>query len=370
LTAHLNEYDLANVINILQEDKLITYIDPKTKNDEENKGDQDKNNIALNAYKMDSTKKKIISDRMPDDSNNRDTALQYNNRTEIDNKINNMYDRLYDEENLNHKKTKMKPMGNVVQASDDLIQDAKTLISQSIVEADPKNKAALIKQARNKIKLIINIQKNLPDLNSGGSSGSIDFTGGDVQLSPTSSTIPSPMSSTKSSPMLSTIPSPMLSTKSSTMSSPESHKNEYEVEIVKQSLNDETKVDNSIPMATNTTMTTYASMGHDIKLSYPALFGEYGFYMTINEEGQYELVILNTKEQYDAYIKKYGLEDEDEEEKKDEEEEKEEKDAIGGKKKTKKHKRVKYNTRRTSKLRLNKTQKRHRRKHNKTKVNH
>jgi hypothetical protein len=49
---------------------------------------------------------------------------------------------------------------------------------------------------------------------------------------------------------------------------------------------------------------------HDLQLSYTTMFGKYGFDMSINKDGEYELIILDTEEQYKAYLKKYQLEEE------------------------------------------------------------
>ena len=90
-----------------------------------------------------------------------------------------------------------------------------------------------------------------------------------------------------------------------------------------------------------------------MQYSYSTLFGKYGFDMAINEDGEYELHILDTEEQYNAYLRKYGLQEEDETE---EAAEVGVGQAEGGKrKKTKKHKRVKHNTKRVPKVRMNKS---------------
>ena len=112
----------------------------------------------------------------------------------------------------------------------------------------------------------------------------------------------------------------------------------------------------------------------ELQYSYSTLFGKYGFDMAINEDGEYELHILDTQEQYDAYLRKYGLQEEDETEEVEQQqvgqqqvEQQQVQAAEGGKrKKTKKHKRVKYNTRRVPKVRLNKSKRKGVRKATKT----
>jgi len=46
---------------------------------------------------------------------------------------------------------------------------------------------------------------------------------------------------------------------------------------------------------------------HNLETTYTSMFGKYGFDMAINEDGEYELNILDTQEQYDAYLRKYEL---------------------------------------------------------------
>lgn len=46
-----------------------------------------------------------------------------------------------------------------------------------------------------------------------------------------------------------------------------------------------------------------------IPLTYSSVFGKYGFDMRINEEGEYELIILNTENDYKNYLERYGLQD-------------------------------------------------------------
>ena len=105
------------------------------------------------------------------------------------------------------------------------------------------------------------------------------------------------------------------------------------------------------------------------------MFGKYGFDMAINEDGEYELKILDTEEQYDAYLRKYELT--------------EGQQVLGQQvlgqqvlgqqqvvrqggnirkntKTKKKHKRVKHNTKRISKVTLNKSKKQSIRKTTKT----
>ena len=106
---------------------------------------------------------------------------------------------------------------------------------------------------------------------------------------------------------------------------------------------------------------------HEIQLSYSSMFGEYGFDMSINEDGEYELIILNTKEDYNNYLKKYGLiEDNNVSNQENNNME------IGGKiqknKKTKKHKRIKHKTRSLQKIEKYKTIKHARKKLRKTKT--
>jgi hypothetical protein len=118
-----------------------------------------------------------------------------------------------------------------------------------------------------------------------------------------------------------------------------------------------------------------------MQYSYSTLFGNYGFDMAINEDGEYELHILDTEDQYNAYLRKYGLQGEDDTgvdetgqeqqveqtEQQVEQTEQQQGVAEGGKrKKTKKHKRVKYNTRRVPKVRLNKSKRKVVRKATKT----
>jgi hypothetical protein len=95
--------------------------------------------------------------------------------------------------------------------------------------------------------------------------------------------------------------------------------------------------------------------------------------MAINEDGEYELHILDTEEQYNAYLRKYGLQREGQTGVAAEGVgqqavgQQTEQAAEGGKrKKTKKHKRVKHNTRRVPKLRLNKSKRKVVRKATKT----
>jgi hypothetical protein len=111
----------------------------------------------------------------------------------------------------------------------------------------------------------------------------------------------------------------------------------------------------------------------EIQYSYSTLFGKYGFDMAINEDGEYELHILDTEEQYNAYLRKYGLQREGQTGVAAEGVgqqavgQQTEQAAEGGKrKKTKKHKRVKHNTRRVPKLRLNKSKRKVVRKATKT----
>jgi hypothetical protein len=110
---------------------------------------------------------------------------------------------------------------------------------------------------------------------------------------------------------------------------------------------------------------------HEIQLSYSSMFGEYGFDMNINEDGEYELIILNTKEDYNNYLLKYGL-IEDSIVSNQENNNMEMDIGTGGKiqknKKTKKHKRIKHKTRRLQNIEKYKTIKHARKKLRKTKT--
>ena len=111
--------------------------------------------------------------------------------------------------------------------------------------------------------------------------------------------------------------------------------------------------------------------------------------MAINEDGEYELHILDTQDQYNAYLRKYGLQGagqqvigqvipgqqqvipDQQQVIPDQQEEQQPGfgvEAEGGKRrtKTKKHKRVKHNTKRVPKVRLNKSKRKVVRKATKT----
>lgn len=45
----------------------------------------------------------------------------------------------------------------------------------------------------------------------------------------------------------------------------------------------------------------------DVNMSYTSMFGKYGFYMYLNDDGMYVLKILNTQEDYNDYTKKYDI---------------------------------------------------------------
>jgi hypothetical protein len=49
------------------------------------------------------------------------------------------------------------------------------------------------------------------------------------------------------------------------------------------------------------------TLPHNLQLSYTSLFGEYGFCMDINEDGEYELNVLNSEADYNNYLKRYNL---------------------------------------------------------------
>jgi hypothetical protein len=48
-------------------------------------------------------------------------------------------------------------------------------------------------------------------------------------------------------------------------------------------------------------------ISENVKLTYTSMFGKYGFDMEINEDGEYELKILNTEEDYTNYLKNYDI---------------------------------------------------------------
>ncbi len=78
----------------------------------------------------------------------------------------------------------------------------------------------------------------------------------------------------------------------------------------------------------------------NLKLSYSSLFGNYGFSMDIDGDGEYELNILNTEEDYNRYLQRYSLNTTEQPNQ-----------PSGGKIKTRKSKFNKHRTRKIKKIR-------------------
>lgn len=62
-----------------------------------------------------------------------------------------------------------------------------------------------------------------------------------------------------------------------------------------------------VPASTSTNITISYTLPSHLKLSYASVFGKYGFYMDTNEDGEYELVILNTEQEYNNYKNKFQI---------------------------------------------------------------
>ena len=138
----------------------------------------------------------------------------------------------------------------------------------------------------------------------------------------------------------------------------------------------ETKIEKeSIPEAKVSIETSNKISFHNLEMSYESMFGKYGFDMSINEDGEYELIILSTEEDYRAYLNKYQLSEENQitQENQDQRQgqpmQQQPRVEMGGrriKKNTKKYKIIKHKTRRIKSIKQNKNTRRNSKKYKKT----